>query len=56
MLRGMAITLGTALLLGVLAAAVNLSGTETDLLAVAAVPVIVPIALGVSPLRLLRHR
>jgi hypothetical protein len=52
----MAITLGAAVVLGVLAAAMNLGDTETELLAVAAVPAIVPIALGVSPLRLLRRR
>jgi hypothetical protein len=52
----MAVALGAAVVLGVLAATMDLSDTEADLLTVAAVLVIVPIALGVSPLRLLRRR
>jgi hypothetical protein len=54
--RGIVVTLSACVVLGVIAAAVNLSATATDVLAVAAVPVVVPLALGVSPLRLLRRR
>jgi hypothetical protein len=56
MVRGMFITLSACGVLGVIAAAANLNATATDVLAVAAVPLVVPLALGVPPLRLLRQR
>lgn len=54
MRRAVAVALGASLLLGVLAAALDLNEIETDLLTIAAVPLIVLAGLGVNPTRFLQ--